>query len=102
MSNGQVTSSMNQFADSWQSGGKCNSKSVAPKHPCEDNPSRHKEALKDCAVIKSEYFKDCRGAVDLNNLYNDCMYDVCAGNIVCLRKHCLLIFNCQLLFKNFG
>jgi len=70
---------INGFTKSWQAGGKCPNAPVAPKHPCEKNPHRRAEAEKDCAVILSSHFKCCKdGGVDVDQLYRNCVYDVCA------------------------
>lgn len=77
-SDGQITSDVNAFGTSWQAGGKCG-QPVTPTHPCERHPDRHVEAEKDCSVIKSNDFASCRGALDLDKLYDNCVYDSCAG-----------------------
>jgi len=79
MSNGQMTSDVNTFGTSWQYGGKCGPPPVMKKHPCEEHSDRYSDAVKDCSVIKSSNFDSCRGAENLDKLYDNCLYDVCAG-----------------------
>jgi len=79
MADGQVTENSNKFGDSWGFGKHCGNAPPVPVHPCDENPQRKLVAMRDCAVIKSCSFQDCKAAgVDTDLLYKNCMYDVCA------------------------
>jgi len=86
MSNGALTGSANTFGDSWRAGGKCAGPPPVVRHPCETHPDRRAAALADCAVIKSSNFRTCQGALDLQKMYDNCVYDVCAGVSVTMKS----------------
>ncbi|XP_020897325.1 mucin-2 [Exaiptasia diaphana] len=86
-SNGKSAgNNVNDFAKSWQAGGKCGQAPITPTHPCQKNPHRRQIAEKDCAVILSNHFKFCKDAgVDVDYLYRNCLYDVCAEKAVSMK-----------------
>ncbi|KAK3750787.1 hypothetical protein QZH41_015329, partial [Actinostola sp. cb2023] len=84
MSNGQVTGDVNTFGQTWQAGGKCGAPTT-PQHPCEQHPGRRQEAIKDCSVIKSDAFKTCKAVMNVEPMYHNCVYDVCAGTSVSMK-----------------
>ncbi|XP_028514122.1 mucin-2 [Exaiptasia diaphana] len=69
----------------FRAGGKCGAPQT-PQHPCEKKPHRRPVALKDCGVIKSHHFANCRSSgKDLERLYHDCVYDVCAETVATMK-----------------
>lgn len=99
-SDGKQTTSANAFADSWRAGGKCPGPPPIVKHPCQLHPDRRADALEDCAVIKSSNFATCKGALDLQKLYDNCVYDVCAGVTVTMKNpSCEAIKSASLICK---
>jgi hypothetical protein len=83
-SSGALTTDVNTFGGSWQAGGKCGNPTT-PLHPCEKKPARREIAKKDCAVIKSDAFKECQAAMNVEPLYDNCIYDVCAETTTSMK-----------------
>jgi len=84
-SEGALTRSANTFAESWRAGGKCPGPSPIIKLPCRQHPERQAVAVEDCSVIKSAHFSTCQGALDLQKMYDNCVYDVCSGLTVTMK-----------------
>lgn len=95
---------MYEFANSWQAGGKCGRTPIAPKHPCQKNPHLREKAEKDCAIILSDHFKPCKDTgVEVDNLYRNCLYDVCAEKTTCMKdSSCEAIKEASLECKEAG
>ena len=74
---GTLAPNIVSWANSWNAGGQCGVPNP-PQHPCEKHPERRTEAQKDCEVIKSNSLASCRGLMDTEPLFHNCLYDVCA------------------------
>ncbi|XP_071950627.1 IgGFc-binding protein-like [Antedon mediterranea] len=77
---GQQTSSVNEFGNSWADSPDCTFEmGISPPDPCEDNEDEEEAETKCNIIIDTEGpFEECHDVVDPNDIYSDCVYDLCA------------------------
>lgn len=79
---GDIESSIANFADKWRTKESCqyvNDPTNIP-HPCQLNIEKKEKSLSICAKLKDKIFSECHWSVDPEPFYEDCMYDMCACN----------------------
>lgn len=86
LKNGQITTSVHKFAESWAIGRQrhnCQRAPAPPKKTAECSLKHEWRARKRCWPIKS-HFSNCHKLVDPHRYHRDCILDVCS----CHRKRC--------------
>lgn len=77
---GDVESTVENFADKWRTKESCQFVADSPSvpHPCQLNVENRDKAEQVCSKITSNIFDDCHWLVDPMSYYYDCLYDMCA------------------------
>uniref|UniRef100_A0A8C0ZVE4 Mucin-2 n=1 Tax=Castor canadensis TaxID=51338 RepID=A0A8C0ZVE4_CASCN len=66
-----------EFGNSWKFSPSCPD-ALVPKDPCTTNPYRKSWAQKQCSIINSATFANCRSQVGPREYYEACVSDACA------------------------
>ncbi|XP_039747124.1 hemocytin isoform X2 [Pararge aegeria] len=76
---GDVEQSVLAFANKWKTREFCDDVSTTEQeHPCKANVENKDNAEKYCSQLKSTLFESCHWYVDVQQYYEDCLYDMCA------------------------
>ncbi|XP_048245056.1 mucin-19-like isoform X7 [Haliotis rufescens] len=76
---GDIETNVNAFGNRWKTEATCRDMPTTPQaHPCDLNAQRKAKAVTECKKIKSDTFKECHDVVDVDQFYDDCLYDTCA------------------------
>ncbi|XP_067648949.1 mucin-5AC-like [Haliotis asinina] len=76
---GDIETNVNAFGNRWKTEASCRDMPTTPQaHPCDLNAQRKAKAVAECEKLKSDTFKECHDVVDVDQFYDDCLYDTCA------------------------
>ncbi|KAK3611483.1 hypothetical protein CHS0354_039095 [Potamilus streckersoni] len=73
-----IETNPNVFGNRWKTEPNCQDVNPDATHnPCEENANRKNQSVQYCSYLKSDIFKSCHDVVDVNPLYESCLFDVC-------------------------
>ncbi|KAK3611485.1 hypothetical protein CHS0354_039098 [Potamilus streckersoni] len=73
-----IETNPNVFGNRWKTEPNClDVNQDAIHNPCDENANRKSQSVQYCSKLKSDIFKPCHDVVDVNPLYESCLFDVC-------------------------